>query len=231
MAGIILVSTPSIAYGHDVKTVLQFSNAGRVIGFMYFFLGMSALGLPESLVSNSRQLGTIDNIALSPLGICGVIAAQFLPFYVGSLMNVFVSAIILSLVLKLPIVWNVGPVIVNSLIASVGMLGLGYVFGGLTIKFKQLGMLKNLLFVLLFAMGIMPTDYDITGTFSALARFFPFTQGLMRTRRALIPDLAGTADVSLLSFVGCSAVLLCIGVLVFRKFEKDSLRQGTLSSY
>lgn len=35
MAGIILVSMPSIAYGHDVKVVLQLSNAGCLIGFLY----------------------------------------------------------------------------------------------------------------------------------------------------------------------------------------------------
>lgn len=156
MAGIILVSMPSVTYGDDVKTVLQLSNAGRLIGFIYFFLGMSALGLPEGIVSNSRQIGTIDNMALSPLGICGVIAAQFLPTYVDILINVFVSAVILSLAFSLPVVWNIGPVIANSLIASVGMLGLGFIFGGLTIKSKQLGMLKNLLFILLFVLGIMP---------------------------------------------------------------------------
>lgn len=231
MTGIILVSMPSISYGRDTQAVLQLSNATRLIGFLYFFLGMSSLGLPESTVSSSRQLGTIENLALSPLGISGVIAAKFLPSYVSVLVQVYISIALIALALKLPIILSIGPVVLNSLIAATGMLGLGFLFGGLTIRFRHLGLLKNLLFVLLFAMGIMPMGYEITGTFSSFARFFPFTQGLMRTRASLIPDLKDTTSVSLPLFISCSVVLLVVGILVFRKFERDSLKRGTLISY
>lgn len=231
MGGIILVSIPSVSYGYDVQAVLQESNATRLIGFLYFFLGMSSLGLPEGVVSTARQLGTIDNLALSPLGLTGVIAAQFFPSYVGCLVETLIAVILLSLAFGLRVMWSFGPIVLNSVIAALGMLGLGYVLGGLTIRFKQLGPVKNLLFVLLFALGIMPMGYDSAEGLSRFAQFFPFTQGLIRTRHALLPESAGTISIPLWLFVGCSAALLCLGVLVFRRFERQSLRQGTLGSY
>jgi ABC-2 type transport system permease protein len=231
MGGLILVSIPSVSYGSDIQAVLQDSNANRLLGFLYFFLGMSSLGLPEGVVSDSRQLGTIDRIALSPLGLAGVIGAKFLPSYVSCLVDILISIILLSLIFGLRVMWSFGPIILNSVIAALGMLGLGYILGGLTIRFKQLGLVKNLLFVLLFALGIMPMGYDGAEGLSWFAKFFPFTQGLLRTRHAVLPGSAGTTSVPLWLFVGCSTVLLFLGILVFSRFERQSIKRGTLGSY
>lgn len=231
MGGIVLVSTPSISCGQDVKDALVLSNAGRLMGFLYFLLGMSSLGLPGTVVSRSRQLGTIDHIALSPLGLSGVVMAGFLPEYLDTLVYASASLGLLALVLKLPLAWNTAVLLINTLVAALGMLGLGFMFGGLTIRFKQLGLLQNLLFALMLLLGILPTGYEMTGTFSSLARYFPFTQGLFRTRNALVPDLAGGVDVPFWLFASCSLALLFVGTSVFRKFEKDALKDGTLTSY
>lgn len=230
MGSVLLVGVPSIGVGHEVRAVLDESNAVRLIGFLYFFLGMMSIGLPEALITTARQIGTIDSLALSPLGLAGVIGAQFLPTYIVTLMQLLVASVVLALVFGLNIAWSLGPIILNSLIAASGMLGLGYILGGLTIKFRQLGTTKNLLFVLLFLLGIMPVDYN-AGVLSPLARFFPFTQGLLRTRVALIPGWAGTASVPVWLFVGCSLVLLATGLLIFHRFSEQSLRLGTLGTW
>ena len=231
MAGVVLISMPAVAYGEEIESVLQLSNAGKLIGFIYFFLGMVSLGLAQSQVEGWRQVGVIDNIALSPLGVSGVICTRFLPNYLSTLISTFISAGILSVIFKFPIEWHIGILVLNSLIASFGMFGLGLILGGLTIRFKQVGMLSNLLLILLFALGVMPIDYDMTGTFSPLARLFPFTQGLIRTRHALIPGFEDTINVPMFLFLVCSFALFLVGLFVFRAFEKDSIKRGTLGAY
>lgn len=231
MAGIILISMPAVSYGKEIEAVLQLSNTSKLIGFIYFFLGMSSLGLAQGTVENWRQVGVIDNVALSPLGVSGVICANFLPSYLSTLINTFISAGLLSLIFRYKIEWHIGILILNSLIASFGMFGLGLVLGGLTIRFKQIGMLSNLLYIVLFALGVMPVGYDMTGNFSSLARYFPFTQGLIRTRQSLIPGFRGTGDVPMALFLVCSLAFFFVGLFVFRAFEKDSVKRGTLGAY
>ncbi len=197
----------------------------------YFFSTITTF-VSNLIIMGGIILVSIPSIsALSPLGLTGVIVAQFLPSYVGCLVETLVAVILLSLAFGLHVMWSFGPIILNSVIAALGMLGLGYILGGLTIRYKQLGLVKNLLFVLLFALGIMPMGYESAEGLSWFARFFPFTQGLIRTRRALLPESACTTSIPLWLFVGCSAALLCLGILVFRRFERRSLREGTLASY
>ena len=87
-------------------------------------------------------------------------------------------------------------------------------------------MLSNLLFILLFALGVMPIDYDMTGTFSPLARLFPFTQGLIRTRHALIPGFEDTINVPMFLFLVCSFALFWSAYLFSERLKKTASREA-----
>lgn len=191
---------------------------------------MAGFGLPDSTISSSRELGTIDNLALSPLGLLGVICAQYAPAFASTLVQSLVSVVLVGFIVDLPISWSLGPLLIYSFVAGLGMLGLGFIFGALTLQFRRLGTLKNLFFVLLFTLGIMPIGEGTTGL-SVLAHYFPYTQGLLLTRYALLPSLANESGLTMMHLLLSSSVSLVLGIVAFKLSETKAKREGTLSNY
>lgn len=116
-----------------------------------------------------------------------------------------------------------------------GFLGFGYVMGGITLIFKQVGPSAEILrSMLLFINGtFLPVEYMPTWL-KTVAQALPSTQGILVMRRVALDD-ASLADVwadgSLVFLVAHSGLFLLFGLLFFGYCERVARRQGTLGQY
>jgi ABC-2 type transport system permease protein len=133
---------------------------------------------------------------------------------------------------QVPLTWQMIPIL---LITIVGLLGFGYVVGGLTLIFKHVGPLANILQnSLLIANGtFLPVSLMPTWLATAVL-FLPSTIGIILMRRVVLggESLALLwTDGSLLWLMIHSGVTFVIGWMIYAVCENFARQQGSLGQY
>lgn len=109
------------------------------------------------------------------------------------------------------------------LLSYVGMIGLGLGFGGLSLVFKRVGTLLNVVNLGLFVLAVNPSVPSV------LTRLTPFTCGLSLLRVGLSGSPAALSGFS--GLVGISLAYLVAGVLSFNRLIVVAKTQGSIGVY
>ncbi len=208
--------------------------ASTVLGFIVTFYAMNAIGNMSWNLMEEAQTGTLEQLYMSPMPTQLIVLGRSLASLVSTTIQMLFTITIIFVLfqLQLPLTWQMIPVL---LITIIGLLGFGYVVGGLTLVFKHVGPLANILQnMLLIANGTFLPVSMMPAWLASTVVLFPSTFGIILLRRVVLDgdSLAVLwVDGSLLWLSVHSVVFFIGGWLVFAFCENIARRQGSLGQY
>lgn len=200
---------------------------GIEVVFMLWSLAIFVFMEFTWVLTNEAQLGTLEQLAMSPFGLGNILFGRTLA---GLSFHLLVMSVFLLLMMVSTGHWlhldvvSLLPLVVLT-IASIQ--GLGLAVGGLALVFKQVAALFQILqfgFAVLLA---APAEA------LPLLKYLPLAWGAHLVRRVMVEgvsigDLAA-ADLGFL--VAHAAAYLLVGSIVFKLFENGARRHGLLGHY
>ena len=205
-----------------------------LLGYLVWLYAVMAISNMSTSLSGEASIGTLEQIYMSPvptwLVIVGWVVANFLQHTViVALLGVILVTI---LPVTLPLELAALPPFVLTMI---GLIGFGYAIGGLTLVYKQVGSVSNLLTnVLLFLNGALLPVHHFPAWLETIAVFLPTTQGIIVLRKVVVDGASLTAvweDGSMVFLAVQSVLYLVVGWALFNVGERVAKRQGTLGQY
>lgn len=208
--------------------------ASTLLGFIITFYALEAISNMSWALMNEAQSGTLEQMYMSPAPSQLIILGRSLASMVSATIQLVLALVVLMLLFKvrLPLTLNIVPVL---LITLIGLIGFGYVVGGMTLIFKQIGPLANIIQNMLFVVNgtFVPVEF-MPGWLADIATLIPSTLGIILLRRLVLEghSLATIwTDGSLLWLTVHSALFFLLGWLIYALCERVARRQGTLGQY
>jgi ABC-2 type transport system permease protein len=203
---------------------------GFVLG-MFFYLQAQKLFWR---LLGEIQAGTLEQVYLSPLpswvvAATGRVLASLVEttFVVGTLYAV------VALSVGVDVDWHPA-VLVPVVFLVVGSVGYSLAIGALTLLWKRIEVLNDLLLlVVFFASGMMVSLDEMPDWIAAVGRFLPVTHPIAAARRVLLDGegLALTGDGGLLWMILLAAGWFAVGAVAFHAADRAVRRDGTLTRY
>ena len=209
-----------------------------LLGYLVWFFGLKAIEHMAFMLSEEARAGTLEQMYMTPAPMGLVMVGRSL----GTLAVAAVQAAIiggaivlllgLQVVIDPPVIAAAAPVFALTM---AGLFGFGFVVAGLTIVFKQIGTVVNMIQnLLLFLSGaLLPVD-RLPPALAAFARTLPSTQGIVVLREVVFGGRS-LADVwaggSLPWLTVHSGIYFVLGWFFYTRCEAIAKRQGTLGQY
>lgn len=214
--------------------ITQEQVVSTVLGFIITFYAMNAISNMSWSLMQEAQAGTLEQMYMSPAPTPLIILGRSFSSLVSATIEMLLVTVAVLLVFRttLPLSWQMIPIL---LVTMVGLFGFGYMIGGMTLVFKQVGPIANIMqnFLLIgngtfLPIAMMPT-WMATGV-----SFIPSTLGIVLMRRvAMDGDSLSVlwADGSLPLLMVHSILFFIIGWIVYKWCENIARKQGTLGQY
>ena len=214
------------------------SMESPLLGFMVWFFGMKAVDHMAYMLSDEARSGTLEQMYMTPAPMGVVMLGRS----VGTLWVAAVQAAIVGtaivLLLRIPVAFDFGtigraaPVFALTM---VGLFGFGYVVAGLTIVFKQVSSLINMVQnLLLFFGGVMLPVESLPPAVEVVARTLPSTQGISVLRQVVFggQSLGNVWASGALPWLCVHAVAyFVLGWVFYARCEAVAKAQGSLGQY
>lgn len=199
----------------------------RIVGYMIVLTCLAGLQGAQTYIKEHMEMGTLEQLYLSPFGLRGLIAVRYVATFMKNLVVVCLTGGGLLLIVGLPIQVD-GLLFPLLVISYVAMSGLGLVVGALTLRFKKTGAIVNL--VSLASLGVVAIPPDalpgwITATLQTAVPFATALKvlGLIWTGQT-VPLLAW-GHLSILA-----GIYLLVGSMVLMRAEEGARRDGQLAA-
>ncbi len=180
------------------------------------------------------QTGTLEQVYLSPLPSWLVAAVGRVLATTLETMVVVVSLYAATeLAIGVDLDWHPA-VIVPAGFLIVGSIGYSLAVGALTMAWKRIEMLNDMLIlVVYFAGGVMVPLDDTPGWLAVIGRLLPITHPIEASRSILLDGhgIALTGDGGLVWMVAVTAGWVAAGALAFHAADRIVRRDGTLTRY
>jgi ABC-type polysaccharide/polyol phosphate export permease len=181
------------------------------------------------------QTGTLEQVYLSPLPSWLVaMAGRVVAAVVETLLVVGALYLAVYLVVPFHVNWRLEMVLPLAFIV-VGGVGHSLIIGGLTLIWKRIEMINDLLLttIMVFSGALVPLA-PMPGWMAVIGRLLPLTHGVASLRSVLLDGRSFTVlggDGSLIWLTGAAAVWFLAGVLFFQWAEAIAKGQGSLGRY
>lgn len=201
--------------------------SGMVVSYGIWAMAMFSLSSLTFELTQEAQLGTLEQLSMSPFGLPRVFVARVFTNVV-----VYFGMFVLLLVVMMATTgkWlNLSPVstLPLLLITLLGVIGVGFVLAGIAIVFKRVQNAIQIYQVALIGLIIAPID-----RLPAL-KYLPLSWGSELMRRVMVDDASifrmPVADLTFL--LANSAVYFAAGLGVFKLFERSARDKGLLGHY
>lgn len=180
------------------------------------------------------QAGTLEQVYLSPLpwwllAAVGRSLASILEtlFVVGTLY------VVVTLTIGVDLDWHLA-VLAPVALLLVGGFGYSLAIGGLTLLWKRVELLNDMLILIVFFLGAVIVSLDdMPAWMAAIGRLLPVTHPITAARHTLLDGhgLALTGDGGLLTMTAVAAAWVAAGVMAFNAASRRVRRDGTLTRY
>ncbi len=212
-----------------------------VLGFILGMFAFGVVGMFTQGIQGMAQSGVLEQLCMSPHGLIVNFLAKAT---VGAVTSVFYSGIMVWLVtisVNGVLYFDAFPVIVLLTLTFINLLGFGFMMGGLTLVFKQVGQVAILIRMALFALAIFAREelLEINFLISAVMHALPITDAAICLKYVLIYDQGAVNGEYASVFTHPSfyfLILNCvvwtsIGIACFKVMENWSRSRGTLGTY
>jgi ABC-type polysaccharide/polyol phosphate export permease len=201
------------------------------IGYMFFHMQTNRLfwGLLGEI-----QSGTFEQMYLSPLPSWLLL----LGLAVASVVEALITAILMYFLIQLVVPVTISlrfSALLPLFLLVVSSVGYSLIVGGLTLRFKRLEILKELLQAVVFLFGgVFVSLNHMPYWMTTVARFLPITPGIVGLQQTLlVGNSLGllTSNGTIFWLIGDGLVYLGLGIIIFRWCERQARRLGTLGQY
>lgn len=205
-----------------------------ILGAVITFYVMESISSMSWELMSEAQAGTLEQMYMSPVPTQLVIIGRYFASMISATIQMLIICTALILLFQVPIQfsWSMIPIF---LLTIPSLLGIGYLVGGLTLVFKQIGPVANLIQNLMMISNgtFLPVAF-MPAWMALLVKFLPSTLGIILIRRAVLEDVSLASmvgDGSLLILVLHSIGFFIIGWLGFAFCENIARKQGSLGQY
>ncbi len=208
--------------------------APSLLGYAVWFYATVAIGTMAYALREEAQQGTLEQWYMSPVPPSVVQVGRVLSTFVVTtfLLLLIVVPLAWGFDLTLPWRWSALPIFVLIL---VGVYGFGFIVGGATLIFKQVGPLANIVQnMMLFLNGAFLPVERFPRWLEGVAHTLPTTDGILVLQRLFFADASLWTlwqDGSLWRLSLNSAIYLVLGLAVFVFTERLAKRRGLLGQY
>lgn len=200
---------------------------GIVVAFAVWTIAIFAYqSLVQGLVMEAQQ-GTLEQLAMSPVGLVRVLLGQVAA---GLAFQLVMMSVLLVLMMGVTGKWlhiDVVSILPLLLVTLLGLVGLGFAMGGLAIVFKRVQGALQIVQVFVLALVAVPPESV------PMMRYLPLAWGTSLLRRVMVDgtSLFSIPAGDLLFLVANSAVWFTAGVGVFKAFEGVARNRDLLGHY
>lgn len=218
---------------YGAKAVIG-GNAGHhetlpsiVSGYFVWMLAIVSYGSAAGQLTEEATTGTLEQLAMSPLGLRAVVTAQFLSSWLTQLVFICSTLLLMMTVSHQWLHIDFISLVPLVFLTSVGLFGMGLAVGGLSLVFKRTQNLQQLVqfaFVALVAVPVRSVP---------AFKFLPIAWGNELIRRVTVH---GTSIFSMplrdTGFLFVHAVAwFALGLIAFGRFERIARERALLGQY
>lgn len=198
-----------------------------VVGYFLIVMAVAAYADLTHDLTEEAQWGTLEQLTMSPFGFTQVVTVKT----VVNLVSTFTTGAVLLLLMMLTTsTWLFIPpltVLVLGILTLTPIIGLGYVFGGAALVYKQIGKVFPLIQLSFVALVALPVEEY------ALLKLLPLSLGSHLLQRVMTDGLRlWDLPIHDLGFlVGKAIVFLAVGLMVFQFATAKARERGVLGHY
>lgn len=200
---------------------------GIVVSYGMWAITMFALGSLTYELTQEAQLGTLEQLGMSPFGLVRVLVARA---FTSLATYVVMWAALLVVMMATTGRWlNIDVVSILPLLAVtiVGVIGIGFLLASFAIVFKRVQQALQVYQVLFIGLVVVPPD-EVT-----FMRYLPLSWGTHLISRVMVDEVSifGMAPGDLLFLAVNSLAYFVGGIAVFKRFERAARQRGLLGHY
>ena len=200
--------------------------SGVVVAYALWALTIFSMSTLTFELTQEAQLGTLEQLGMSPFGLAHVLIARV---FTNLAVYFAMMSVLLVLMMATTGRWlniDVVSVLPLLLLSLAGILGVGFVLGGLAIVFKRIQQALQVIQVVTIAL-VVPIDGVVW------MKYLPLHWGSVLLRRVMVSgdSIFAIPAGDLLFLLANSALYLVGGVAIFRLFERAARERGLLGHY
>ena len=198
-----------------------------VVGLMIWMMALQSFNEVASRISTEASQGTLEQLAMAPLGLRNVLICRALTMTVVHLAYVLVFLLLMMVTTQSWLHLNLLVLVPLLLLTVASVHGLGFAMGGVTLLFRRTSATFGLWQFIFIGLLAIPVEK------SSLMLFVPLAWGAHLIRRIMIDGVSileiPTTDLLLLALN--SSVYFALGLLAFSLFERKARERGVLGHY
>ncbi len=203
-----------------------------LVGWLTWIIASDCMAELPDAVSEEAQVGTLEQICMTPLPLWLLLALRSLAYLVGVGLRGLAAGVILFFFVAPPT--EIPLLLFIFLISLIGAYGMGFIFAGLALVFKRVDALTGLVFsLMIFLTGSLVGLERLGIWYQVLKLSFPLTWGISLMRETLqgysLSQLWVHGD--LIGLTIHSLVYLMVGLFIFALSYRQSRTRGTLGHY
>ncbi|ELY55628.1 ABC transporter permease [Natronolimnohabitans innermongolicus] len=198
-----------------------------IVGWFLWTMAQSAYFSLSGEVTQESRWGTLEQLYMSPYGFGTIMLTKV---FVNMLLSLVMGGIMLALILLTTgrtLSLDVITVLPIAVLALLSVVGIGFVFAGLTLIYKKLGSVSQLMqFVILGLVAAPAAEFSVLN-------LLPITQGSAMLQEAMRNGvrLWEFSAVELAVLVGTAVVYFSIGYVVFQLCSHVARKRGVMGHY
>jgi ABC-2 type transport system permease protein len=203
------------------------SIEGLIVGYFLWTLSVGAYAGITNDIRSEAGWGTLERHYITPFGFGPVVLAKAVAILFRTFLTSAVVLAVMLLMTGTSLELNLLTIVPVAALALASALGLGLLMGGLSVLYKRIGNVVNLLQFSFIALISAPV-FDLWW-----AKFLPLAQGSALLQRAMTDGVRlwefAPADLAVL--VGTAAVYLAAGYAALGLAVRRARRLGVLGDY
>jgi ABC-2 type transport system permease protein len=210
------------------------SRASFFMAYMVWLFLLAALSTMTWGIREETVTGTLEQMAMGDYPMSVLILGRSIGRFIFTILQALFIGSIIAVILNISLDfrWEILPVF---LLTMIGIYGFSYILGGLTIVFKRVESMTNLLHnLVLFANGTFVAIEHFADWVQFIVKLVPTTQGIVVLRQMMFEGMSlGDVwnDGSLVFLTVHSVVIFLLGMIFFRWCEQVAKSRGTLGQY
>jgi len=160
---------------------------GIMIGYLMWLFALSAIQNMGSEISEEALTGTIEQIYLSPGGPIYLLLSRTLTEVASTIIFLPIIFYILQFSTGIYLEFHLGSILPILILIFIGLCGFGFILAGMTLIFKRIGVLLEIIPILLLVLAMIPIE-SLSTELQTLAGFFPLSQGIKLVRLILLEE-------------------------------------------
>jgi len=208
----ILILCLGIFFGIAQNMFVGKDSGYVLIGMILWWATITSISTATEVVRKEVVVGTINQLIISKYSLSKIILARLVANICFESIQMLVVSLIIAVVFKVNIPSDMNYLLLAMVIVltMVGIVGIGFIFAGLTLVFKRTEAIAMALNnYLLFFTGLVVPLSVLPSVFVISARIFPFYWGMEIIEHNVI-------SLNLLAFLLCSALWCYFGNLIFK---------------